>query len=176
MIKPKVDYSQLHRKPENVSRNIKCMNRIRISKNLLAWKYLIIAFQFYLTYYIFLENINNQSRAALAIVVIICGLFLYLFQRIKNVEFDDDYMYVSTRKKTEVIPLEKVHKIKITMTSINNYSLWKIGYRDEMDNEKAVRIIPKAWSGNFERFMEIVKLKNDNVNIKNWTHSFDLDQ
>jgi hypothetical protein len=139
-------------------------------------KYLILVVQAYLLYFIFFKDINNETKAAYVVGILISAVLFYLFHQAKKVEFDDDYMYISNREKTEVVPLGKVYKIKLTMTSINNSPLWKIGYYDEFGNTKAVRILPKLWSSDFERFKETVSTKNGNVKIKNWSHSFDLDQ
>lgn len=152
------------------------MNRIRISGNLTVYKYVIIIVEAYFIYCILFMSIPNKTMAAYAVGLIIFGMFFYLLHHSKKVEFDDDYMYITGRKKTEVIPLKNVYKIKLTMASINNAPLWKIGYSDETGNQKAVRILPKFFSDDFETFKSVVSIKNENVKIKNWSHSLDFDQ
>jgi hypothetical protein len=152
------------------------MNRIRISANLTLGKYIVVALTVYLLYFIFFVGVDNQTKLAYCVGIIIFGIAFYLFHHSKKVEFDDDCMYITDRKKTQIIPLQNVYKIKLTMTSINNANLWKIGYYDETGQSKAIRILPKFFSEGFETFKRTVKVKNDNVKIKNWSHSFDFDQ
>ena len=83
-------------------------------------------------------------------------------------------MIITLNANIEIIPLIDVQNIKLTMTRINYRSLWKIKYIDNNGIQKSVRILPD--SKNFGRFKENIKRINPDVEINNWSHSFDFDQ
>ena len=123
------------------------------------------------------EDIVNQENSMVMLgFLIICGILYYLLDRAKTVEFDNAFMYVTGKTGNEKIALKEVFKIKLTMTEINNRSMWKIGYYDQMGTEKSVRILPRWLDSNFDEFKKLVQAANNKVKIQNWSHSFDFDQ
>lgn len=93
--------------------------------------------------------------------------------------FDSENLYLLRHTGTETIPLATIYKIKLTMTSMDNHSVWKIGYRDASNQEKAVRVLPRYYGffrSRMTDFKEAVKQQNPTVTITNWSHSFDFDQ
>jgi len=122
------------------------------------------------------ETANQESMIVMVLVVILCGTLYYLFDQAKTVEFDHEFMYVTGKTGEETVPLKDVYKIKLTMTKINNRSMWKIGYYDQWGAEKSVRILPRWLHKEFDEFKRLVQGANKDVKIQNWSHSFDLDQ
>jgi len=119
---------------------------------------------------------DQESMIVMSVFLLACVILYYLFDQAKTVEFDNDYMYIKGKTGEETIPLKDVHKIKLTMTKINNRSMWKIGYKNQWGTEKSVRILPRWLHSEFDEFKTLVQAANKNVNIQNWSHSFDLDQ
>ena len=113
---------------------------------------------------------------AMLLFLIICGVFYYLLDKSKTVEFDSEFMYISGKNGEEKVALKNIHKIKLTMTKVNSRNMWKIGYYDQNRSEKSVRILPRWLHKHFDEFKSLVKKENDNVKVQNWSHSFDFDQ
>lgn len=108
---------------------------------------------------------------------VLTAVSIWLLAKQRKVMFDDYYLYITTGKHTKQIPLENIHKIKLTMTNIGTARFaWKIGYTDNNSEEKTIRILPGAGNNYFEEFKHKVREKNPSVMIKNWSHSFDFDQ
>ena len=122
------------------------------------------------------ESIHQDGIPVMLMAMLICGLLYYFFDLAKAVEYDSDFMYVKGKSGEEKIPLKDIYKIKLTMIQINKRNLWKISYYDERRVEKSVRILPRFMHVRFDEFKDRVRIANKNVKIKNWSHSFDLDQ
>ena len=115
----------------------------------------------------------NTAIPCVALLISAAALY-YLFSKAKRVEFDEHHLIISSKTHTEVVPLASVLTIKLTMTQINNDNFWKIKYIGNDGTKRAVRILPNR--ENFEVFKNAVQLKNPQVKIRSWSHSFDLDQ
>ena len=150
------------------------MERLRISRSLEAGKYVMLVIGLVLITVLFFLNEDTNTLITCAIFLVISGVLYYLFSNAKTVEFDEVNMFISNKKGNEVIPLTNIFRIKLTMTQINNDNFWKIKYTGEQGEKLAVRILPKR--DTFEVFKRVVREKSPSVEIKNWSHSFDLDQ
>ena len=123
--------------------------------------------------------INRYDRQVVIVEIVVlfaCVGLYFLFDHAKNVEFDQDFMYVMHRSGEEIIPLKDVNRIKYTMTQINNKNMWLIGYYDKNKVEQSVRILPRWFYRHFDEFKNCVRAANNEVKIKNYSHSFDIDQ
>jgi len=103
-------------------------------------------------------------------------ILYFLFDQARTVEFDNKFMYVTGKTGEEKVALKDVYKIKLTMTEINNRSMWKIGYYDQKKTAKTVRILPRLFHKHFNEFKNLAQAANKKVKIPNWSHSFDFDQ
>ena len=122
------------------------------------------------------DNFDNEKIIIEFVFIIACFGLSYLFNKAKIVEFDNNFMYIRSKTFEEKIPLKNVYKIKMTMTKINKQNMWKIGYYEKDQVEKSIRILPRFFSKDFEEFKNIVKIKNRNVELQNWSYSLDFDQ
>ncbi|MGI8892691.1 MAG: hypothetical protein ACR2GN_04445 [Bacteroidia bacterium] len=154
--------------------------RRRISTNLRATKYIfIIIGAFFIVYLI---NIITDPVLDLDKLLIIFFFFFvnillyYLFDRAKQVEYDNKLLYIIYENEIEQIPLEDVVKIKMTSFQINNRNLWKISYLNTDGILSSVKILPLLNDNIFETFISYMKTSNNKTEIQNWTHSFDFDQ
>lgn len=152
----------------------------RISSHLRAGRYvmILIAMPIFcaLVYSLFKDEIETNFVGGSLVALLVAGILYYLFDQAKTVEFDYEFMYVTYKSKTEKVPLGKVFTIKMTMTQINNRNMWKIKYVDNFGKKRSVRILPKIYQDDFQKFKVKVKSANSNVEIQNWSHSFDFDQ
>src|SRR4051812_12990447 len=104
------------------------MNRLKISTSLEVGKYLMIFIAVILTVILFYSYNDTNTLIACIFLLALSGLLYYLFSIAKTVEFDEHHLIISDKTKSEVIALNNVLKIKLTMTQVNNNNLWKIKY------------------------------------------------
>lgn len=121
------------------------------------------------------EIVNDNIQQNLLFLLIFIVMF-YFFYQAKTVEFDNEYMFVSSRKGVEKIQLKDVFKIKLTLSRIQYAYFWKISYKNNDGIHKSVRILPINKSNVFNEFIDVVRKKNSNLITKHWSHSFDFDQ
>lgn len=150
------------------------MERLRISRSLEAGKYLVTVIAVISIVVLFYTYNDANTSIPCMIFLAMSGILYYLFSIAKTVEFDEQHLFISDKKRSEVIPLNNVFKIKLTMTQINNDNFWKIKYIGNDGKENVVRILPQR--ENFEVFKKTVEQKNSQVEIRKWSHSFDVDQ
>lgn len=155
--------------------------RRSICNKLITLKYIIFVLMFFFGYLLVNEIVkfaNNELKSFDSIIgpIIIEVLYIlaiFLISKLRTVEFDDEYLYITYKKIEQKIPLENVFYIKLTMIEVNNFNFWKMKYLDNEKNNCSVRFLPNR---NFYDFKELIKVKNKNVKIRNWSHSFDFDQ
>ena len=150
------------------------MDKILISRDLNSGKYIVLVIGLILAIVLFINHNDKETVSAVLSLLAIAILLYYLLNKAKKVEFDEKNMIITLNANIEIIPLIDVQNIKLTMTRINYRSLWKIKYIDNNGIQKSVRILPD--SKNFGRFKENIKRINPDVEINNWSHSFDFDQ
>jgi hypothetical protein len=123
------------------------------------------------------DHVMDKNKMMIeASFLVLVGILIFFTFKLKTIEFDDTTMYLLQGKTEEAISLKSIYKIKMTMTRINNISMWKIEYHDTDGKEKSTRFFPKMFYKNFIEFQNTVKSANKNVDIVNWTSSFDFDQ
>lgn len=98
-------------------------------------------------------------------------VFLWTLQ-LKRLAIDSDNLFIAEKKGEKVIPIKNISAIKITQFSVSGGSMWKIKYTENNGKNDFVRFFPNH---NFVALKEIIKAKNANTKIKNWTYSFDFD-
>lgn len=160
------------------------MEPIRISRDLTFQKYIAIIFITIslLIFFLFLVlelmfDFFNENYKLAPLVFFFCSLLFFLIVNSTSiVEFDDKNMYIKKYEKIEIVPLKNIKKIKLTLTTLNERNLWKISYLDKKGVVKNIRMIPRIWYQNFSKFKKEVQNSNHNVEIINWSHSFDIDQ
>lgn len=154
--------------------------RYRISSDTRTTKYLFLAIGIGLVVVIINslgeENFNPKDLIGYFAFLLPCALFYYFFDRTKTVEYDNQFMYVIWKNEEEKVALRNIIQIKLTMTSINDRSLWKISYHDQSGAKKSVRFLPKWFHQHFEQFKSLVQKENKKVVIQNWASSLDFDQ
>jgi len=150
----------------------------RLSTNIKPYRFFFLAAAINLCYELVNEIYSGEvllpSVIILPIFTIILLVLAYFIGKARTVEFDEQFMYVTGIDINEAILLSNIVTIKLTMTSFGNQSLWKIWYLDENKIKKSVRVLPFYKS--FNEFKTLVKSKNQKVEIRNFSHTFDLDQ
>ena len=149
------------------------MERHLISRNIRDGRYLMIVIAAFCSYVLAISR-DTETTIAAGVFMVACCVLFYLLHRAREVAHDENYLYISGRGVEQIVPLENVFKIKLTMTRINDSYFWKIGYNDSNGKASAVRVLPQQKS--FEHFKNLVSIKNPQVAIKNYSHSFDFDQ
>ncbi|MFC4218888.1 hypothetical protein [Flagellimonas marina] len=145
--------------------------RKRISTNIRNWKYVPIIIGILMIGIIFkILTENNDDLLAIGIlssfIFLLIGLY-FVFDRAKSIEFDDQFLFISSKNSDEKIPLKKIIGIKKTLAEINDRDIWKIYYRDKNNLEKSIRVWPRWNSKYFEEFKNIALSINDKIEVKN---------
>ena len=154
--------------------------RKRISTNL-RWARFIPAAVFVALLYSIVNLINNDNRENEALIgicisAIVCVALYFIFDSAKKVEFDQNHLFIISKKGEESIPLKNIHGIKLTSYEINNSNMWKIKFTNRSNSYDSVKFLPIYNDNSFEEFKQTVYQANPNVSIQKWTHSFDFDQ
>lgn len=89
-----------------------------------------------------------------------------MLYKAKSIEFDNEYLFISSKNSEEKISFKNILKIKKTIAEINDRDIWKIYYRDKNNIEKSIRIWPRLNSKYFEEFKSIALNKNNEIEIK----------
>ena len=88
-------------------------------------------------------------------------------------EYDGDFLYIIHKKETKRIPLNKVHKVRVTNITFNRNPTWKVDYYDFEGKKLNVRIIPNKKNKNhFEEFKIKVMEVNPDAVIEETPKSF----
>lgn len=119
-----------------------------------------------------LNGIKKDGLWELPIFIVIGCFLLYLIKKIKTVDFDSDNLYVNKGKTKLTVPFERITKIKMIMVDVGDASFYKIEFKTMTEKLECVRLLPNNL---FALFIERVKQKNQYLEIKNWSHSFDVD-
>ena len=118
---------------------------------------------------ILLINENSEDHLAIfiiAVFLLICIPLYFHFDKAKSIEFDEEYLIISTNSIEEKISLKNIISLEKTMAQVNNRDIWKIRYRDKFNNEKSIRIWPRRQYQYFEQFKNKIIEKNPDIEIK----------
>ena len=116
---------------------------------------------------IFTENNDDVLELGILTIFIFLLIGLYfVFDKAKSIEFDNEYLFISSKNSNEKISFKNILKIKKTLAEINDRDMWKIYYRDKNNIEKSSRIWPRWNSKYFEEFKSLALNKNDEIEIK----------
>lgn len=147
------------------------MERVQLSKDLTFQKI------FSVLIFVVLIAVMAGSGVNIWYVTAICAVAAYVgystIYQADNIEFDKDYMYISTRNDEVSASLAEVYVIKLTMTQLNRQRMWKVKYKID-GIEKAARFYP-SYSPALDEFIQNVQAKNPDVKVSYSTNSFDLD-
>ncbi len=144
--------------------------RKRISTNTRNWKYVPIVIGLLMIVMI-VKILTENKNDILAIGILTLFVFLliglyFVFDKAKSIEFDNEYLFISSKNSSERISFKNIRKIKKTLAEINDRDIWKIYYRDKNNNEKSIRIWPRWNSNYFEEFKDTALKKNNDIEIK----------
>lgn len=151
----------------------------QISKNI-RWISVIFLITTLWLLWIIISNSQNQTLNSLlefeGLLLFFSILLLLIFNSFKKVKFNQYNLIIIYRQTEEVIPLDNIIKIKMTMHSVGHSmnKFWKISYLDNKGRHNSVRFLPRY--SNFNLFLRKVKEINNKAVIQQYTHSFDLDQ
>ncbi|WP_179319332.1 hypothetical protein [Winogradskyella helgolandensis] len=144
--------------------------RKRISTNTRNWKYVPIIIGI-LMVGIAIKILTENKDDILAIGILTIFIFLltglyFVFDKGKSIEFDNEYLFISSKNSDEKISFKNILKIKKTLAEINDRDIWKIYYRDRNNIKKSIRIWPRWNSKYFEEFKNIALKNNNDIEIK----------
>jgi len=140
------------------------MSRIEISRRRPMFKY----FAFFVTLfclYILAQYINKDKGTALIAGVIAVISFLAGYREYYSlvITFDDENMYVTSRKFKSTVLLKQITAIKLSSSRIGNSHYWDIYYYDSLNNETTTSVLPNYKK--FALFKNMVLEKNPEVKI-----------
>ncbi len=156
------------------------MERVRLSNKIYSL-YLVIILVPIITVGVVYNNFSKFNFLVLlltsALVVIIEFAFVRFINAFKALEFDENNLYIIESEDEIIIPYECIEVVKLTMIfNIKKNSAYKIWYLDH-EIKKEIYFMPNMWSNNdLFKFQDLIKQKNPNIIIKNFSSSFDLDQ
>lgn len=107
-------------------------------------------------------------------------LVTFLLTAKKIVEFDADFLYVEDVKTAteDKIPLASITWLNMRPYSFSvgafNYVIYSLHYRDDIGEEHKVRFFIAMISKTKENFVRLVKAKNPDFSVKDWSWSFDF--
>ena len=98
--------------------------RKRISTNTRNWKYVPIIIGILMVGIIIkILTENNDNVLALGIltlfIFLLIGLY-FVFDKSKSIEFDNEYLFISSKHSDEKISFKNILQIKKTLTEIND--------------------------------------------------------
>lgn len=146
------------------------MRRKRISTNTRNWKYVPIIIGI-LIILIIIKILTENNNDVLGVGILTLFIFLltglyFVFDRAKSIEFDNEYLFISSKNSEEKISFKNILKIKKTFAEINDRDIWKIYYRDRNNIEKSIIIWPRWDSKYFEEFKNVALKNNNEIEVK----------
>ena len=144
--------------------------RKRISASNKIKKYFILiclGILLFMGFNIYFENGFDIFITLLLILMvsIFSSIYLY-FDRVKILEYDQNYLFIKEKNNEKKIKLEQIKKFKKTNIEVNDQSIWRIYYTDKHNTEKSIRMRPRFNSEYFNEFKKSVKLRNENLIIE----------
>jgi hypothetical protein len=121
------------------------------------------------TYLVF----NSEYELPFEIILVLVLMFLLVgfcfnyLSKLKTIEFDDCSVYLTSKGKTDLIPLKSITEIRLLMGGINNKDFWTLKYIDINEKEKSVTFIPRTSLRELFKLQELVKANNPDAKIRN---------
>lgn len=150
--------------------NIADMERIMLSRDISFYKYIMGFVTLFCIYIMIMYHNDGRSIIIAGIAGVISFIITYRSYYSSTLEFDDENIYVSNKRGDEDIPLKNVTSFKLTSLQLNNRHFWKLQYTDDIGDEQSIKFLPLY--GSLDSFMDKVKMKNPEVEIKNSTGFF----
>lgn len=140
--------------------------RLRLS-NGFRWARWVFAF---IGVFALLGLLTWESPVQNIIVLVICVVLFYLFNRSRRVFFDSRNIYILRGRDEAEIPLRTVRSLKKSRAKVNNKRFWIVTYEGDGAQEKKFRFFPVTFDSNVKKLKEHLKKNNPEVVI--WDHPF----
>lgn len=150
------------------------MERTRLTSNLSFEIFGVICLPIVLYMLVSGNELNFYSKLILFIIFGLFALLLYFLLTLKTIDFDDNYVYLISNSKEEIIPIENITYIKLTMSGINSKDFWEMRYINENNEEISLSFVPKSVKATIFTLEELIKLKNPEADIENHASSLDF--
>ena len=112
-----------------------------------------------------IESARGLLLIALPILAAVDYAIFYLPDKI---EFDDEMVYIKTRKETLAVPFRQLTMLKITWISIGSKNVWKLKYIAR-GRERSARFYPRNYADTLAPFIQLLKAKNPNAKFTSWS-------
>lgn len=117
-------------------------------------------------------TITEGFDKVLLIMFLFTGIFgavgLNILTRIKNVEFDENRMYILSQNGEVDVPFKNISRAVITSTGINRWKVWKIEYVDLLGHAQSVRFYPRGYVREMDEFFTRLWENNPQIEIDVW--------
>ncbi len=121
-------------------------------------------------FFILVEIVSEPGEFLIKLfLLMLCGIFYFVFYRIRRLQFDNDNLYILKGKDETVVPFVSIISIKKANTKVNGQRYYKILYKDEFNTEHIRRYMPGIF-GESKNFIATVKKANPDV--VHWSHPF----
>lgn len=146
--------------------------RVRLSSGLKYLRNFIIIFIIVLTagwinaIRLSFVGIRKGGYIELPVLMLIGVALIYLIGKLKTIEFDPEFIYVSNKKGTEIIPLKNITKIKLIMIEVGGADFYRMYYTSADSKQKSVIFLP---TGSFNEFVGLIKVHKKNFKVQQWT-------
>lgn len=116
---------------------------------------------------IFLVIVGLQtllSGSYFGFIYIVIGSLLFKYMRSGGyVCFDEDYMFIVSKKQEKKIALKKITKIIKPVIQGNTYNNWDVYYENNQGEILKEKISPLFYTSNFKEFKKLIKIHNPAV-------------
>jgi|GEM_PF-5827467 len=110
------------------------------------------------------------------VLISIYVILFFVFDNVKKVEYDDDYMYITGKGGEEKIPFNNLRKMNPSSLKFNRGPMiWIIRYFDKTSKKKSVRVTLSHFDEEFGNFILSVKKENKSFVVKRIMHPIDFD-
>ena len=94
---------------------------------------------------ILISILNYQFNLEVVLILIaifaFAGYLIYWLLTMKTIDFDSDNIYISNKDNEEIIPIQNINFIKLTVDGINKKSFWKLKYTDNNNELKECLVL-----------------------------------
>ena len=149
----------------------------QLSSKLKPFQYIVAAFCLIFIaglirgFIVFTGPFDWQGFITISILILVGFLLIYLVRKLKDIKYDETSISISYRNNMEIIPMENILMVKMTMAEMADVNFYKIVYSSSTGNTKSVRFLP---TDNFGDFLYLLKEKNKDVELINWASNFDF--
>ena len=114
------------------------------------------------------ESGPSEGEIIIFLICITCFVALYLSRRVR---FDEDNIYRINGKRERATSFSSIVSIKRSRIKVNNQRMWKVTYKDEVDQEKKFRFLEGLFQhGSTQEFIQNAQRVNPSIVV--WQHPF----